>query len=46
MGASIGIAQGFKWAGIKKPVIATIGDSTFFMPVYLLLLMQSIKRFP
>ncbi|MCZ2845721.1 MAG: thiamine pyrophosphate-dependent enzyme [Candidatus Bathyarchaeota archaeon] len=30
MGASIGIAQGFKWAGIKKPVIATIGDSTFF----------------
>lgn len=30
MGASIGMAQGFKWAGIKKPVIATIGDSTFF----------------
>ena len=30
MGASIGIAQGFKWAGIEKPVIATIGDSTFF----------------
>jgi len=30
MGASIGIAQGFKWAGIKKPVLATIGDSTFF----------------
>jgi len=30
MGASIGLAQGFKWAGIKKPVIATIGDSTFF----------------
>jgi len=30
MGSSIGLAQGFKWAGIKKPVIATIGDSTFF----------------
>ncbi|MBA7583850.1 hypothetical protein ES708_25800 [subsurface metagenome] len=30
MGASIGLAQGFKWTGIKKPVIATIGDSTFF----------------
>ncbi|TFB07830.1 hypothetical protein E3V08_06825 [Candidatus Atribacteria bacterium MT.SAG.1] len=30
MGASIGLAQGFRWAGIKKPVIATIGDSTFF----------------
>ncbi len=30
MGASIGLAQGFKRAGIKKPVIATIGDSTFF----------------
>ncbi len=30
MGASIGLAQGFKWAGIKKPVVATIGDSTFF----------------
>lgn len=30
MGASIGMAQGFKWGGIKKPVIATIGDSTFF----------------
>lgn len=30
MGASIGLAQGFKWAGIKKPVLATIGDSTFF----------------
>jgi indolepyruvate ferredoxin oxidoreductase alpha subunit len=30
MGASIGIAQGFKHAGFTKPVIATIGDSTFF----------------
>jgi indolepyruvate ferredoxin oxidoreductase alpha subunit len=30
MGASIGLAQGFKWAGIEKPVLATIGDSTFF----------------
>ena len=30
MGASIGLAQGFKWAGIEKPVVATIGDSTFF----------------
>jgi indolepyruvate ferredoxin oxidoreductase alpha subunit len=30
MGASIGLAQGFALAGIKTPVIATIGDSTFF----------------
>jgi indolepyruvate ferredoxin oxidoreductase alpha subunit len=30
MGASIGLAQGFVLAGIKTPVIATIGDSTFF----------------
>lgn len=30
MGASIGLAQGFKHSGIIKPVIATIGDSTFF----------------
>jgi len=30
MGASIGLACGFKYAGIEKPVIATIGDSTFF----------------
>jgi len=30
MGASIGLAQGFFRAGIKHPLIATIGDSTFF----------------
>ena len=30
MGASIGQAQGYVHAGIKTPVIATIGDSTFF----------------
>jgi indolepyruvate ferredoxin oxidoreductase alpha subunit len=30
MGASIGLAQGFVLAGVQKPVIATIGDSTFF----------------
>lgn len=30
MGASIGMAQGFSYAGIKTPVLATIGDSTFF----------------
>jgi indolepyruvate ferredoxin oxidoreductase alpha subunit len=30
MGASIGLAQGYALAGIKTPVIATIGDSTFF----------------
>ena len=30
MGSSIGLAQGFFRAGIKNPVIATIGDSTFF----------------
>lgn len=30
MGASIPLAQGFAYAGQKNPVIATIGDSTFF----------------
>ncbi len=30
MGASIGLAMGIKIAGYDKPVIATIGDSTFF----------------
>jgi indolepyruvate ferredoxin oxidoreductase alpha subunit len=30
MGASIGLAQGFLRAGIEHPLIATIGDSTFF----------------
>lgn len=30
MGASIGLAQGFVHAGVSTPVIATIGDSTFF----------------
>ena len=30
MGASIGLAQGYVHAGVKTPVIATIGDSTFF----------------
>lgn len=30
MGASIGLACGFKYAGVDRPVIATIGDSTFF----------------
>ena len=30
MGASIGMAQGFVHAGVKTPVIATIGDSTFY----------------
>ncbi len=30
MGASIGIAQGYVHSGVKTPVIATIGDSTFF----------------
>jgi len=30
MGASIGVAQGYVYAGIETPVIATIGDSTFF----------------
>lgn len=29
MGASIPMAQGFVYAGIKTPLIATIGDSTF-----------------
>ena len=30
MGASVGLAQGFVHAGVETPVIATIGDSTFF----------------
>ncbi len=30
MGASIGAALGFEQGGIEKPIIATIGDSTFF----------------
>lgn len=30
MGTSIGLAQGYVHAGVKTPVIATIGDSTFF----------------
>ena len=30
MGASIGLAIGIKYAGVDRPVIATIGDSTFF----------------
>ena len=30
MGSSIGMAQGFNRAGFEKPVVATIGDSTFF----------------
>ncbi len=30
MGASIGLAMGIKIAGYDKPVVATIGDSTFF----------------
>lgn len=30
MGASIPLAQGFVYSEVKNPVIATIGDSTFF----------------
>lgn len=30
MGASVSLAQGYIYSGIKTPVIATIGDSTFF----------------
>ena len=30
MGASIGLAQGFSRSGFDAPVVATIGDSTFF----------------
>ena len=30
MGTSIGLAQGYVHAGVKTPVIATIGDSTLF----------------
>jgi indolepyruvate ferredoxin oxidoreductase alpha subunit len=30
MGASIGIAQGLKHAGIERPVLAAMGDGTFY----------------
>jgi indolepyruvate ferredoxin oxidoreductase alpha subunit len=30
MGASVGLAQGYVYGGLETPVIATIGDSTFF----------------
>ncbi|HSH70109.1 MAG TPA: thiamine pyrophosphate-dependent enzyme, partial [Deferrisomatales bacterium] len=30
MGASIALAQGFVYAGVKRPVVAVLGDSTFF----------------
>jgi len=30
MGASVSLAQGYVHAGIETPIIATIGDSTFF----------------
>ena len=30
MGSSIGFAQGFSLAGIRPPLVAAIGDSTFF----------------
>jgi indolepyruvate ferredoxin oxidoreductase alpha subunit len=30
MGASIGLAQGFKYAGIERPVLAAMGDGTFY----------------
>jgi len=30
MGSSIGLAIGLRYAGIDRPIIATIGDSTFF----------------
>lgn len=30
MGASLGIAQGFKQAGIERPVLAAMGDGTFY----------------
>ncbi len=30
MGASVSLAQGYAYSGLETPVIATIGDSTFF----------------
>jgi indolepyruvate ferredoxin oxidoreductase alpha subunit len=30
MGASVGIAQGLVYAGLRKPVLAAMGDGTFF----------------
>ncbi len=30
MGSSLGLAQGFQRAGLRAPLVATIGDSTFF----------------
>ena len=29
-GASIALAQGFVYAGVEAPVVAALGDSTFF----------------
>ena len=30
MGSSVGLAEGFMEAGIEKPVVATLGDGTFY----------------
>jgi len=30
MGSSLGLAQGFQRAGLREPLVAAIGDSTFF----------------
>lgn len=30
MGSSVSLAQGYAWAGVDAPVIATLGDSTLF----------------
>jgi indolepyruvate ferredoxin oxidoreductase alpha subunit len=45
MGSSIAMAHGYKLAGLETPVIATIGDSTFFhagMPPLINALQQNI----
>jgi indolepyruvate ferredoxin oxidoreductase alpha subunit len=46
MGASISVAAGLRYAGTEKPIIATIGDSTFFhagLPALVNLAMTSTR---
>ncbi|MDW7710303.1 MAG: thiamine pyrophosphate-dependent enzyme [Deferrisomatales bacterium] len=44
MGSSIALAQGFTYAGIDRPVVAAIGDSTFFHAGIPALLNASAQR--
>ncbi|MEW6489619.1 MAG: thiamine pyrophosphate-dependent enzyme [Thermodesulfobacteriota bacterium] len=44
MGSSIALAQGFAYAGLDRPVVAAIGDSTFFHAGIPALLNASARR--